>query len=184
MTPMMGSETLWAALVLVAAVNTSAVAGDVTNQATADDAQPSIETSQISGELRAMAGALSSGSEAMQPFHGLRSQHEDNKDDLNPAIPGMECYIDRIFNYVSCYSPTIGTETGADALFQLIVDELQTALPSTRWVGIKQKPGVDSIRSYLYQDQKSYAHIDVDIVPRIDPEGISSYMISIFAWTD
>src|SRR5262245_42312223 len=178
---MMSSESLWAALVLVTAVNTSAVAGDVTNPATADDSQASIETSS---ELRALVGALSSGSEAMQPFHGLRSEHEDNKDDLNPAIPGLECYIDRIFNYVSCYSPTIGTETGADRLFQLMVDELQAALPSTRWVGMNQKPGVDSIRSYLYQDQKSYAHIDVDIVPRIDPQGISSYMISIFAWTD
>ena len=91
----MRSEKFWAALVLVAAVNASAVAGEVTNQATADDAQPSTETGQISSELRALAGALSSGSEAMQPFHGLRSQHEDNKDDLNPAIPGMECYIDR-----------------------------------------------------------------------------------------
>src|SRR5262245_50883326 len=102
---MMGSESLWTALVLVTALNTSAVAGDVTNLATADDSQASIEAGQISSELRALVGALSSGSEAMQPFHGLRSEHEDNKDDLNPAIPGLECYVDRIFNYVSCYSP-------------------------------------------------------------------------------
>lgn len=181
---MTSSEAFWAALVLVAAVNTSAVAADVKNMPTADGSQPSIETGQMSSELRALAGALSSGSDAMQPFHGLRSEHEDNKDDLNPSIPGMECYIDRISSYVSCYSPAIGTETGADSLFQLMVDELQAALPSTRWVGMKQKPGVDSIRSYLYQDQKSYAHIDVDIVPRIDPQGISSYIVSIFAWTD
>ena len=181
---MTGSEALWAALALVTAISTSAVAGDVTNITTADVSQPSIETDQMSSELRALASALSSGREAMQSFHGSRSEHEDNKDDLNPAIPGLECYIDRIFSYVSCYSPTIGTETGANSLFQLMVDELQAALPSTRWVGINQKPGIDSIRSYLYQDQKSYAHIDVDIVPRIDPQGISSYMISVFAWTD
>jgi len=181
---MMGSEALWPALVLVTTINTSAVAGDFTNQATTGGSQPSIENGQISSELSAVAVALSSGREAMQSFHGLRNEHEDNKDDLNPAIPGLECYIDRILSYVSCYSPTIGTETGANSLFQLMVDELQAALPSTRWVGMNQKPGVDSIRSYLYQDQKSYAHIDVDIVPRIDPQGISSYMISIFAWTD
>ena len=49
---------------------------------------------------------------------------------------------------------------------------------------MKPEPGIDSIRSYLYQDQKSYAHIDMDIVPRIEPQGTSSYMISMFAWTD
>jgi len=178
------SEALWAALLLVAAVSTSAVAGDVTNQVTTDGSQTFIETGQISSEFSALAGALSSGREAMRSFHGSWSEHEDNKDNLNPAIPGLECYIDRILSYVSCYSPTIGTETGADRIFQLMVDELQAALSSARWVGMNQKPGIDSIRSYLYQDQKSYAHIDVDIVPRIDPQGINSYMISIFAWTD
>ena len=65
-----------------------------------------------------------------------------------------------------------------------MVDELQAALPSNRWVGIEQEPGIDSIRTYLYQDQKSYAHIDMDIVPRIEPQGRNSYMISMFASTD
>ena len=178
---MTSSSTLWAAFVLATAVNTSVIAGDVSNQVTSDDTQPS---GQITNVLRSLAGALSSGSEAMRQFHGLRSEKEDNKDDLNPAIPGMECYIDRILSYVSCYSPSIGTEKDADSLFRLMVDELQAALPSNRWVGMKQEPGIDSIRSYLYQDQKSYAHIDMDIVPRIDPQGINSYMISMFAWTD
>ncbi len=40
---MMGSENTLGRLVLVAAVNTSAIAGDVTNRATADYAQPSTE---------------------------------------------------------------------------------------------------------------------------------------------
>ena len=178
---MTSSSTLWAALVLATAVNTSVIAGDVSNQVTSDDTQPS---GQITNVLRSLAGALSAGSEAMRPFHGLMSENEDNKDDLDPAIPGMECYIDRILSYVSCYSPSIGTEKDADSLLRLMVDELQAALPSNRWVGMKQEPGIDSIRSYLYQDQKSYAHIDMDIVPRIDPQGINSYMISMFAWTD
>ena len=178
---MTSSSTLWAAFVLATAVNTSVIAGDVSNQVTSDDTQPS---GQITNVLRSLAGALPAGSEAMRSFHGLMSENEDNKDDLNPAIPGMECYIDRILSYVSCYSPSIGTEKDADSLFRLMVDELQAALPSNRWVGMKQEPGIDSIRSYLYQDQKSYAHIDMDIVPRIDPQGINSYMISMFAWTD
>jgi len=181
---MTSSASLLAALVLATAVNTSVVAGDVSNQVTSDDTQPSREIGQIAGVLRSLARALSSGSEAMRPFHGLRSENEDNKDDLNPAIPGMECYIDRILSYVSCYSPPMGTEKEADSLFRLMVDELQAALPSNRWLGMKQEPGIDSIRSYLYQDQKSYAHIDMDIVPRIEPQGTNSYMISMFAWTD
>ena len=181
---MTGSALLCAILVLATAVNTSVLAGDVSNRVTSDDTQPSIETSQVTSALRSLAGALSSGSEAMRPFHGLQSENEDNKDDLNPAIPGMECYIDRILSYVSCYSPSMETEKEADSLFRLMVGELQAALPSHRWVGMKQEPGIDSIRSYLYQDQKSYAHIDMDIVPRIEPEGRNSYMISMFAWTD
>lgn len=181
---MTSSAFLWAILVLATAVNTSVVAGDVSNRVTSDDTQPSIETGQITSVLSSLTRALSSGSEAMRPFHGLQSKNEDNKDDLNPAIPGMECYIDRILSYVSCYSRSIGTEKEADSLFRLMVDELQAALPSHRWVGMKQKPGIDSIRSYLYQDQKSYAHIDMDIVPRIEPQGTISYMISMFAWTD
>jgi hypothetical protein len=181
---MMGSATLWAALVLATAVNASAVAGDVTNTATVDESQLSTEPGQISSVLRDLAGPLSSGGEAMLPFHGLRNEHEDNKDNLNPAIPGLECYIDRILSYVSCYSPSIGTEKEADTLFRVMVGELQAALPSNRWVGMQQEAGIDSIRSYLYQDQKSYAHIDMDIVPRIEPSGTISYMISMFAWTD
>jgi hypothetical protein len=181
---MTSSASLWVALILATAVNTSVVAGDVSNQVTVDNTQPSIETSQITNVLRSLAEALSSGSEAMRPFHGLRSENEESKDDLNPAIPGMECYIDRILNYVSCYSVSIGAQEEADTLFRLMVGELQAALPSNRWVGMKQEPGIDSIRSYLYQDQKSYAHIDMDIVPRIEPQGTNSYMISMFAWTD
>ena len=180
---MTSSGSLWAALVLATAVNTSVVAGDVvSNQVTSDDMQPSIETGQITSVLRTLARALSSGSEAMRPFHGLRSENEDNKDSLNPAIPGMECYIDRILSFVSCYSPAIETEE-ADALFTRLVDELQAALPSDRWIGMKRAPGIDSIRSYLYEDKKSPAHIDVDIVPRLDVREANSYMISMFAWT-
>ena len=113
---MTSSSTLWAALVLATAVNTSVIAGDVSNQVTSDDTQPS---GQITNVLRSLAGALSAGSEAMRPFHGLMSENEDNKDDLDPAIPGMECYIDRILSYVSCYSPSIGTEKDADSLISI-----------------------------------------------------------------
>jgi hypothetical protein len=176
--------SLVAALVCVVAIDNRVVAGDIlSDQLNREPIQPSIETNQGTSALRNLAGALSSGSEAMLPLHGLRSEQE-NKDTLIPAIPGMECFIDRIFTYVSCYSPPIGSEKDADFRFSLIVGELQEALPSDRWIGMKREPGVESIRSYLYQDQKSAAHIDVDIVPRIDFHGTASYMISMFAWTD
>jgi hypothetical protein len=180
---MTSSGSLWAALVLATAVNTSVVAGDVvSNQVKSHDIQPSTEATQRTNALRSLAVALSLGSEALRPFRGLRSEDEDNKDRLNPAIPGMECYIDRILSFVSCYSPSIETEEAA-ALFTRLVDELQAALPSDRWIGRKRAPGIDSIQSYLYADKKSPAHIDVDIVPRLDVREANSYMISMFAWT-
>lgn len=177
---MKGRVSLLAALLCVAAIDNSVVAGEPLET---EAIQPSIETSQTTSALRNLAGALSSGSQAMLPLRGLRSE-EENKDALTPAIPGMECYIDRILTYVSCYSPPIGSEREADVRFSLIVGELQVALPPDRWIGMKREPGVESIRSYLYQDQKSPAHIDIDIVPRIDFQGTASYMISMFAWTD
>jgi hypothetical protein len=95
------SATFWVALVLATRVNTSVVAVDVTDRVVSDDTQLSMETGEITSAIRNFAGALSSGSEAMGPFHGLRSENEDNKDDLNPTIPGLECYIDRTLSYVS-----------------------------------------------------------------------------------
>ena len=95
---MTSSASLWAALVLATAVNTSVVAGDVSNQVTSHDMQLSTEATQRTNALRSLAVALSLGSEALRPFRGLRSEDEDNKDRLNPAIPGMECYIDRILS--------------------------------------------------------------------------------------
>ena len=180
---MTSSASLWAALVLTTAINTSVVAGDVvSNQVKSHDIQLSTEATQRTNALRSLAVALSLGSEALRPFRGLRSEDEDNKDRLNPAIPGMECYIDRILSFVSCYSPSIETEEAA-ALFTRLVDELQAALPSDRWIGRKRAPGIDSIKSYLCEDKKSPAHIDVDIVPRLDVREANSYMISMFAWT-
>ena len=95
---MTSSALLWAILVLATAVNTSVVAGDVSNRVTSDDSQSSIETRQVTSALRSLVAALSAGNEAMRPFHGLQSENEDSKDDLNPAIPGMECCIDRILS--------------------------------------------------------------------------------------
>ena len=63
-------------------------------------------------------------------------------------------------------------------------DEQAEAMFRNLRLFMKQEPRIDSIRKFLYQDQKSYAHIDMDIVPRIEPDGRNSYIISMFAWTD
>ena len=112
----------------------------------------------------------------MRPWRG--SQTEDReKDRLTPSIPGMDCGIDRIVNYVSCYSSLIGTNEEAANLFTRFVDELQS-IPSNRWRKVKEERRINSIRSDTYEDQKSGAHIDIDLIDRVD-----SYTVTIFGWT-
>jgi len=137
----------------------------------------SSQTNQETGALRPLALALSAGNEAMRPLRGSQTQG-GQKDRLKLSIPGMECYVDRIVSYVSCYSSMIGTREEAGNLFTRFVDELQSMLPSDRWRRIQEEPRLDSIRSYTYEDQESDAHIDLDLVARVD-----SYMITIFGWT-
>jgi hypothetical protein len=147
------------------------------------DIHPSSETSQRSNALRSLALALSSGKEeALRPFRGSRSEDDPDKDRLNPPIAGMNCYIDRIAIHVSCHSSLVDTEKEAVTLFSRLVDEIQAALPSDRWRGMQTEPGTAWIRSYTYEDQKSDAHIDIDMTHRTGPSGQSFYMVSLFAW--
>jgi hypothetical protein len=95
----------------------------------------------------------------------------------------MDCEIDRVLNYVSCYSSLMDTEEDADVRFTRLDDEVRAALPSDRWTGKETEPGIDSIRSYAYEDVKSEAHIDIDIMTRKSATGPDFYMITIFAWT-
>ena len=98
--------------------------------------------------------------------------------DSNSPFPGTECDVDRIVNYVSCYSSVIGTREEAGNLFTRFVDELQSTLLSDRWRMVKKEPRINSIRSYTYADQESDAHIDIDLIARAD-----FYMVTIFGWT-
>jgi hypothetical protein len=75
----------------------------------------------------------------------------------------------------------LDTEEEADFRFAGLDDEVRAALPSNRWTGREAEPDIDSIRSYVCEDQKSDAHID--IMARKSLKGPDSYMISIFAWT-
>jgi hypothetical protein len=147
------------------------------------DSHQSSETSQANSALRSLALALSSGKEAMHPFRGLPSEKDAHKDRLNPLMAGMDCNLDRITTHVSCFSSLIHTEEEAVTLFTSLIDELQAALPSDRWIGAGKEPGLAPwIRSYTYEDQNSYAHIDIGIIAGTGPSGQNFYMVAIFGW--
>ena len=120
----------------------------------------------------------------MHPFRGSPSEKDPHKDRLNPPIAGMDCYLDRITTHVSCFSSLIHTEEESVTLFTWLIDELQAALPSDTWIGTRKEPGMGtaSIRSYTYEDQNSYASIDIDIIAGTEPSGQNFYMVAIFAW--
>src|SRR5882724_7223135 len=151
-------------------------------EATKTKISPSSETSQERDLLRQLAVALAAGSEALSRFRGSTIENEQGKDSFNPPMPGMDCSVDDIANYVSCYGSTIGSKEEASQRFVWLINELQAVLPSDRWRGEETQPEIDSIRSYTYQDQNSGAHIDIDLIGQLEMEGDSSYLVRIFGW--
>jgi hypothetical protein len=143
---------------------------------------PSSTTTQERNLLRQLAVALAAGSEALSRFRGSTIENEAGKDRFNPPIPGMDCNVDEIANYVSCYSSAIGSKQEADRRFTQLISELQAVLPAGRWRGMKQESGIDSIRSYTYADQNSDAHIDIDLVAQLETGGEYFYLVTIFGW--
>ena len=163
----------------LAATGTPITSGEVLAQQANGDSQPSDGPTRETSPLHRLALALSSGSGAMRL---LRASQSDNKDWPYPAILGMECNIDRIISYVSCYSSRIRTKEEAENLLSRLVDELQAALPSDRWRGMQKEAGTASIRSYTYEDQRSNARIYIDIIDPPELSGLNSYTVSIFGW--
>jgi hypothetical protein len=163
-------------------VGTAIAADDLLSRQVNIDIERSDETSQENNALRRLAVGLSSGREAMRALRGSESENNHNKDRLELPIIEMECNIDRIANYVSCYSSQVHSEEEAEALFAKLLYHLQAALPSDSWRGIQKAPGIASSRSYTYADQRSNAHIDIDIVARPKPRGPDGYIVSIFGW--
>jgi hypothetical protein len=161
---------------------TSFASEETSSMATKTKTSPSSETGQGHNVLRDLALALGAGGEALRPFRGSTIENKDGKEPLNPAISGMDCTVDDIADYVSCYGSAIESKEEAGQAFTRVIDELQDALRSDRWRGVETEPGVDSIRSYTYEDQTSDAHIDIDLIARQEPEGKNSYMVSVFGW--
>jgi hypothetical protein len=154
-------------------------------EATKTRISPSSETGQERNLLRQLAVALAAGGEALSRFRGSTIKNKEGKESFNPLdppIPGMDCSVDDIVNNVSCYDSAIGSKEEASQRFIRLINELQAVLPSDRWRGEETQPGIDSIRSYTYEDQNSGAHIDIDLIAQLDMEGDYSYLVTIFGW--
>jgi hypothetical protein len=171
---------LLAALILAGRLTITGTAFASEHVASTLKTSESVQSSQTNQETSALwrlALALSAGNEAMRPLRGSQTE-AGQKDRLKLSIPGMACDVDRIVSYVSCYSSLIRDKEEAGHRFTEFVEEFQSILRSDRWRRIQEEPRLDSIRSYTYEDQESDAHIDLDLVARVD-----SYMVTIFGWT-
>jgi hypothetical protein len=165
----------------VAAASTTIASNDLLAKQVTDELRPAGNTVDGTGGLGYLALALSSGNQAMRSLRGTASNY-DEKDTLSVSIPNMDCSMDRIANYVSCYSDTLSSKEDANRVFTRYIDELQSTLPSDSWRKVKTEPEVGSIRSYSYVDQTSDAHIDIDLVAQSLPDGEYSYVVTIFGW--
>ena len=144
---------------------------------------PSSESGQERRALQQLAITLAAGGGTWRPFHDSRPDDEETKHPLEPTIPDMNCNVDNIANYVSCYGSAIRQKEVAERRFTGLIDELQAVLPPERWTGAETEPRIGSIRSYTWGDQISDAGIDIDIVPQWSPDEEISYVVTIFGWT-
>ena len=144
---------------------------------------PSSESGQEGRALEQLAVRLAAGGGAWRSSHDSKPDDDETKHPLDPTIPDMNCNVDDLANYVSCYGPAIGQKEGAERRFTGLINELQAVLPPERWTGAETEPRTGSIRSYTSRDQDSDAQIDIDIAPRWSPNEEISYVITIFGWT-
>jgi hypothetical protein len=140
-----------------------------------------LQSTQTSNVLGQIAIALAGGSEAMRTLRGSPYE-DDHKDRLQPSLAGMNCGIDRILSYVSCYSAVINNEKEAENVFQQLVDDVKAALPSDRWGPVQATPRLRAVRSISYQDGKTGARFDIELLVGSTLEVNSSYVISLYGW--
>src|SRR5262249_8539427 len=100
-----------------------------------------IETSQGSDLLRQLAVALAAGGEALSQFRGPAMKTEAGENFFSPAMPGMDCSVNGIANYVSCYGLAIGNKEEADRRFIWLLHELQAVFASDRCGGVELEAG-------------------------------------------
>jgi hypothetical protein len=162
---------------------TSLASDENSSASTTAAVSPSGETRQERRALQQLAVTLSAGGEALSSFRGSNVDAEAAKYPLEPTIPDMDCSVDEIADYVSCYGSPIASKEKAEHRFTGLINELQAVLPPERWRGAETEPRIGSIRSYSCRDQDSDAQIDIDIAPQWSPDEEISYIVTIFGWT-
>jgi hypothetical protein len=144
---------------------------------------PSSESGQEGRALEQLAVTLAAGGGAWRSSRDSKPDDDETKHPFDPTIPGMNCNVDDIANYVSCYGSAMGRKEEAERRFTGLINELQAVLPPERWTGAEIEPRIGSMRSYTCGDQISDAGIDIDIVPQWSPDEEISYVVTIFGWT-
>jgi len=181
---MHGTTKILTGLFFVSSLNASAIsfaAEENSSGTTKTIIAPSSEAGQERHVLGQLAVALAAGSVGMRPWRGSPVE-EDQKYRLQPPIPGMDCSVDRILSYVSCYSAETDTRQQADRRFRQFVEELNAVLPVNRWRGNETEPRINSVLSYTFEDQVTDASIDLDLIEQPTREAGPSYVITIYGW--
>ena len=166
----------------VGAVKAVFASEDSSSMVMKTETSPAFQSSQVSNVLGQIAIALAGGRGAMRALRGSPDEY-DQKDRLQPPLPGMNCGIDRILSYVSCHSAVINNEKEAENVFNQLVDDVKAVLPSDRWGPVKVMPTLGAVRIISYRDRESAAQIDIELLVRPTMEVQRSYVISLYGWT-
>jgi hypothetical protein len=130
--------------------------------------------------VRQVAIALAAGTDALQDLRGPPIENS-NLDRLNLPTPGMDCGIARSLIYIACHSASL-KKNEAEAMFALIMDDVETALPSDSWRPIEAIPHGDLIRIRSYYHLKSGARIDIDLVAQPTWDAQPLYWLRVYGW--
>lgn len=71
----------------------------------------------------------------------------------------------------------------SENVFTRLVANVEADLPSGRWQPVTMVPTLGSIRSVSYEDEKTAAQIDIELLAQTTAEAQSSYVISLYRWT-
>jgi hypothetical protein len=83
--------------------------------------------------------------------------------------------------YVACHSASLHKKE-AEAMFARIIDDVRTALPADSWRTVQPAAPAGLIRSSSYQNLKSSARIDIDLVARPGGETEPLYWVRVYGW--
>ena len=175
--------TAWLIFSGLIAGNTS-FASDVNSPVgTTTSISPSDESSQERRALQQLAVMLMAEDGTRRSFHDSNSDDDETKHPLEPTIPEMNCNVDDIANYVSCYGSAIGPKEGAERRFTGLIDELQAVLPPDRWAG--RRLSQESVRFAVTPGKINFLTLEsyIDIVPQFSSDEKISYVVTIFGWT-